>query len=596
MVDYKLKNILFFLFLLSILNLKVNAQETMAHRLFPYANFQHLHDFGNEVYVDNDFGLKRINVDSLSFEDVEYELPKFDSISNTVYFVDIQDLSDSLLYYKKENRIVFNKFSQSYTFIENIDFREAYYFTDEETIYTFNQAKDQLYKSIDQAKTFEPILEIESSNFHFYSDTLFVLGKSGDLFVSEDGGQQWLLKSNIGSSEILYYSGSRLFRLQETSLMVSDDLGGSWNLSFEVTSDIDNFYNSINFKVTLSGKGAFSYGRQLFTTIDGGLTWKLNSYLPLLSQAPNQFEFVEGDKLILQNFGSNSINSLWVYDFDEDSWKSFTKQHFGTLSNIRYLEETESYYAVDILHDWVDTMQVKRSSDGGYTWEELFQIKDAKLGFLVSWEIVDEDNIYFYRYGTQDLVKSENQGQTWEVKYLNENGKASFFHIPNEGEIYFYSVCDNFMAYSIDDGISWDSLFIPNPDLVIDAVIPSKTSFGLGYIIAVNPDNKERFVFYYEGFEILHSQSTGEFNLFPNSALLNSDNQLFFDTWSTYRYDGKNNVLTKLTESEDLMTLAGIDEVDALWFSKIGLSFLVTGSDAENFDTCLLYASPSPRD
>ena len=580
------------------------SQESEANILFPFTRYLELESLDSKVLVNNSDGYKILSNDSLKIQELDFVLPDISDVSSPS---NIQLVSDSTIYFREGfHKVIFNTSTNTHSILPfNVSVYQ-YQYINESVVYGLDDGRDSLFKSNDGGLTFENVLTENIDKYHFYNeDSLFVLTSQKVLLISTNGGETWHEKPlDILANSSIFYSDGKLFVGDFGKMLVTSDLGISWNNAIEIPlEDLNDQFENIH--INSNGYGAAASKSNLFITTDFGKNWELKNYLPALSQRTFDLFVSDANKLFVINSGTHSMTSIWQYDFQNNDWKTFLNNHYGYLKSFRHLEENDSYYCVHFLHETIDTMQVLKSTDGGYNWEPFFTLENASFNNWADWEIVNENLIYFYQQRNGKLVKSENGGFTWEIIF-EENFDNNVINIleADNNSLFFSNFRDNYFVFSKNKGSTWDTISF-NEDQEIYNITMSEIIDGTGYVTVYQSQNESYLIYFLENYSIVNLEEIDESNINPLSININQDSEIIFSDGDlqksrTYSYNGFNNEL-QLIDSLDSGTFIGLDNSDSLWYYSPNYGFFVSDDSVENFDTiplnfCLLYTSPSPRD
>lgn len=227
-----------------------------------------------------------------------------------------------------------------------------------------------LYKSTDQGASIDSLTKFsEITNVYFYDkDNGFVIGNTGELFKTSDGGKSWdTLNLPSGGYEIECFD-------KNTCLMRSSN--------------------------------------NVYKTIDGGENWLSTSH-PTVNKI-RSIEINSSGKAIFAEYKSNSTNIYTSSDYG-DNWT-----YGGELSISSYSMNFSLMDNGNIISIKPYTNDINVSSDNGNSWDtQSISLEEGK--YLYS---MDDNGKYVVAACTTSsnliLVCSDDYGQSWQINSFSD--------------------------------------------------------------------------------------------------------------------------------------------------------------------------------
>lgn len=409
-------------------------------------------------------------------------------LSDQIYAI----ISDETLTISTDGGIVWNEiFTTPFIDIRDISI------TSDGMIYLATETS--LFKSADMGQNWielEPTLSILAVHF-FNSFEGIVSNMDGGISKTIDGGETWFtvhegetLPDAPGDFDFPFYQVGYAYSYNG-KLYKSEDNGDSW---FELTAPVLE-YRSVTFydqEIGILGAGNGSVVR----TIDGGENWEVIQLVDAESYSYiNNVVFKNEQECIAAGPGSNIYRSYdggiswspasYIFDsvmaldiYNEDSLYILGEDNFallysnGTYCNI--ISEVNSFYNdgrdVEMINGslgyavMLDTL--KRTEDGGVTWENVFI--DAIGNCSSGYDLAFANGKLYYSTGCVPRFHiSEDMGYTWSTP---ENYPVrGNIHVHNDQLIYIYPFGPGFsggsISKSVNGGLTWDLILFPETPL-----------------------------------------------------------------------------------------------------------------------------------
>ncbi len=278
------------------------------------------------------------------------------------------------------------------------------------------------------------------------SRKVFVVGECNGatgVVISEDGGQTWaisglradlsnwlrfMVETTPQGEEILYAN-------IDDWLRVSADGGANWTQTTQQGC----------FALAVDPRGGLlaACNTGLVKTADGGITWEVLT----------EDSSVLGFALAVSPQSSTEIFSgkevLWVTRDGGQTW-SQVASGLGAARSELVLDPAGSTM-------YLDSGFLYRSSDGGRTWDGL----SPRLSLAL-----DADGKTIYSGDDTNLLRSTDQGETWEV-LAYPSGVQNWWditltaHPTRSGVLYLDNQDALFLSVTTDGGASWNDLAVP---------------------------------------------------------------------------------------------------------------------------------------
>ncbi|MFH0882393.1 MAG: FlgD immunoglobulin-like domain containing protein [bacterium] len=324
---------------------------------------------------------------------------------------------------------------------------------------------------------------------------------TGSLMESRDGGRTWedlypwltFLSLEFDPSDTNRFWAMAFDGYQYLDLWESDDRGASWTRStlpqegnpggvVAVNSAIwivvsDSFYRThdggetwepfaeshppgmFGFKVNplnpLSWYMFTVYG--LYHTSDDGATWEA---LPDIGMDATSFSCIVPHPVNPNRIYAGGVTGLFRSDDGGENWQRVE----GASAEAVALDPSHPdtlYFGGTYHHMEIDPLILKRSFDGGNSWEQLVEEDYGSMSSMV----VDPRNSAAIYYGdaTGGLYRSSNFGISWSNvdygSFLSGSIYSIQFHPFEDGHIYFGQ---HGIFRSEDDGQTWSNVVLDN--------------------------------------------------------------------------------------------------------------------------------------
>ncbi|MEZ4949116.1 MAG: YCF48-related protein [Saprospiraceae bacterium] len=267
-----------------------------------------------------------------------------------------------------------------------------------------------------------------------------------------------ILPDQMGKEVYTYnYSDSLIWAFfRNGEVQKSIDGGSSWDKIYDFNVPINALYVLLVDSVTLAIKN----GNTLFYSEDGGYSWQNQNLQPSNS---NQ---------IYKGFGKSLFYTQYDYlYFSSDFFQTYIRVETPHQSKPYYFPDSTHFYLLDKISNTIDFYhqdgrhQKIRPETG--TTISTFYYKDFQTGFYQD----TENNIY----------KTENGGQTWEMKFQANENISSFPLIwlfkEDHKKGMLVNQYTNVVFKTDDFGETWYQVTIPFLDLIDVYKINNKTYY-----------------------------------------------------------------------------------------------------------------------
>lgn len=298
---------------------------------------------------------------------------------------------------------------------------------------------------------------------------IYAVGNFGTFMKSTDGGDTWLVNSQVGSPDNSSTGGLSTRTLYtgwffdaNTGIVAGQSLSSNPGL-ISRTTDGGNTWNYIQYSFSgatvrdmyfinsLTGYMAGSSNAKLMKTTDAGITWSDESLKPGF---PAETNYGAVYALDTGNIFLTSTNTKTLYNYKTGiGWTTVsTPGSFTTFTDIifkdantGYISGSGNYFAY--------------TTNGGSIWIQ------SNSSSNVGIEEMDYENGTIYLAGNYSYIyKSTNNGVNWDSIYFRDNSNPNQPQINSPGVIYGISVTGNDISLvghsgsvtiSNDEGSSW---------------------------------------------------------------------------------------------------------------------------------------------
>ncbi len=330
----------------------------------------------------------------------------------------------------------------------------------------------------------------------YFADDQFgwLAGDMGEFWSTSDGGDSWQLMSDPGVGEIQHVvgfdDGSVYVSGENGNIMKSADHGTSWNISYGEFDDFnDAFFVSDNLGWAAANQGL------IYKTMNGGNSWTaLSTGVDFDIQAVH---FLNEEKGFACAWTEWQTTGDLLYTTDGGSTWNIHEDVTGRLADVFFINENKGWIAVDDgrvfktnnggdswsevsnegqFHErvffvnenvgWLIGSSVRRSIDGGETWET------QDVGNVQGIHFLDEQTGWVC--GPQKIYGTNDGGNNWNELWSESWGlgssifKTVFFEDELHGWAmgYYDTPSQARIAYTEDGGETWQSDFYITPSSI----------------------------------------------------------------------------------------------------------------------------------
>jgi photosystem II stability/assembly factor-like uncharacterized protein len=301
----------------------------------------------------------------------------------------------------------------------------------------------------------------------------YIVGDNGTVLKTNDSGNNWSSVFTDSTQSFIstsFVNDSVGYILTSEKLFKTADGGSTWQLKYTYTNSFLNVVwfvsDSIGFIGTDSG---------ILKTIDGGINWLLVQSTPHMIKSiyftNSEIGYFVGGTDSSDNI-YKTINQGVNFTVDALFMQSIKERVFFINNEIGFIIGWYSPY-------------IKKTTDGGLTWIDLYQSFDNSLGGIEINFINEQNGFYVDNSGGQyNLFSTTNSGQTWtnEINIIS-NSNYSISKIStkfNNGLI----IGDNGLIYKKDNLLSINEV---KKNVNIIEIFPNPTSEEIN--IEYNPIN-----------------------------------------------------------------------------------------------------------
>jgi photosystem II stability/assembly factor-like uncharacterized protein len=377
------------------------------------------------------------------------------------------------------------------------------------TIYGISQGNSYLLFSPDEGETWREIKmkylteSLRPVNISFFDNNIILAGwtdiSSGyNLFLSNDGGFTWVpsltgIPTSLNIKNVSNDGENFYISLAGYGIIKSTDKGHSWK-------DITSGVSEPDVKKLLQTKEGDIYaavwGRGLLKSSDEGNSWSdlkinLNDYKVLDIIKTTDGSLFASYRNYLLRYSPVSGSDEWVQIYNP-------VVNSGSL----FADGDNNIYLLTSAY-------VYKSSDLGITWNLMFN-----SGKTFSITENQKGDLYLSARSDQyiSVYKSTNKGQTWTKRYTYTKFiRSSFINVDSRGNLFF--IAETELLKSSDDGQSWRTISVGNPDMLKELYIHKDK-----YFITTTTGGIKRNLFYSEDEGETWIQAAGnlEFNSLNN--------------------------------------------------------------------------------
>lgn len=331
---------------------------------------------------------------------------------------------------------------------------------------------------------------------HFADDNIgWLAGDMGEFWSTSDGGNSWQLMSNPGVGAVYqvfgFEDGSVYVSGENGNIMKSADHGASWNISY---GEFDDF-NDAHFVSGNMGWAAAN-GGLVYKTVNGGNSWTPHS--TGVSFDIQAVHFLDEEKGFACAWTGWQTTGNLLYTTDGGSSWNIHNDVSGRLADVFFIDENTGWIAVD-------DGRVFKTNNGGDSWSEVANegqfhervfFVNVNVGWLIgstvrrttdggqTWDLQDVGNIQGIHFldeqtgwicGPQKIYGTTDGGNSWNELWSESWGvgssifKAVFFEDEMHGWAmgYYDTPSQARIAYTEDGGETWQTDFYITPSSIL---------------------------------------------------------------------------------------------------------------------------------
>ncbi len=332
----------------------------------------------------------------------------------------------------------------------------------------FSYGMTAIYKSEDHgANWFQLYVPLSELNFYnplivdvLNEDVLIVTDRSGDLFMTENGGRTWQRKArtNLRIRSMWFFDLNNAIVLTETSQLLKTDNGGnSWtsvtSFTFSNLKDMWFLTDKIGFVISPDG---------MYRTTNGGTTW---GPIVNVTGVMNKIKFITG------NIGYVFGSALYKTSNGGQSWIKIITPGLPSISGIAHLNNDPNAKMIVSSYGFSDQGRYMTSStDGGITWQS---INDLIMGNVYSISFVTASIGYLTT--ESEIFKTIDGGVNWRTLPPSLGLRYTSHYAIDEKNIV---LSDGINIYRTSDGGNTISMVFPS-DPRPDDYVPAGKIHGV---------------------------------------------------------------------------------------------------------------------
>ena len=330
-----------------------------------------------------------------------------------------------------------------------------------------NNLKDSIgiYISDDNGKSWKKrnngIYRLSIDDIYLFNEKLFAITDFSELYYSSDKSQNWNplnpQDDSIIVSKILIYRDTLFSTSDNNGISFSTDSGVSWSIFSKSLSSLKSITSNIHRNENLF-IAQNQWGVSFYLSEDNGSSWREETTGIFLSNSWMS-DILLLDKSIV--VGSQTEIARISND-NGKNWKFFSNSIIDTsLRFFKFLKSNEKVYALS-------ESKIFESSNYGIDWNFT---ESSKL--INTFNIVTENNIFYFLDDENSLFFSTNVGKTWTPINITDENEIHYSKLfVFNGIIILTSKLG--ITLSRNSGESWENYFLENVNqnnLFIDLVI-----------------------------------------------------------------------------------------------------------------------------
>lgn len=396
--------------------------------------------------------------------------------------------------------------------------------------------KSGFFISHDYGKTtiLKKSLELQDGTIKSFEDNInYLLKYTGNnywLYIFDDKGENFRLMSILANPNIHFNKLNNNLISINTNIQSSNNLGRT-NVALTLPSSFEKLYTILELT---QGKLLLLAHPNCFTSLDGGISWLVDSSFSIprtignnykfslsgennIMLHSNQLSYLINDEINFQRIDINesldSINKFNVFE-NNNLWVRSTNQlQFMSIDNgaswfdllKNFNKPPDSYIDLPVqLQDQSILLnsesEVLRTNDFGLSWD----LANFPRIFSNDIQIIPSKFSLFFA-NDKSLFISTNNAQSWRLIFNSLKSKISLERTDlfiSENNILYYGQYDldrpDYLYYSTVNGLIWESRELPNFDQDANYIFISGNSncYWTGY----HPSENKQLIYYMKDF------------------------------------------------------------------------------------------------
>jgi photosystem II stability/assembly factor-like uncharacterized protein len=317
---------------------------------------------------------------------------------------------------------------------------------------------------------------------------------------AQENGKWEILNEGFGEMREIYFVGENNgWILSRSNLWNTEDGGKTWkNISLPEGLDLYNIKFTSAAVGWVVGSSGENPNRNIYKTLDGGLTWSLLSDLPDLyfniDAVNDSVVFVVGYST------SHCAGRIFKTTNGGKSWIDITPLNIVNDIDLIPIYFFDQYKGLVQGGCYNNNRKILKTFDGGLNWE--IQTLPLPFSFLFNTQIVNDSTIYFIAQNAAEppflyyLGYTSDMFDSWTIVYESEN---SFNFYALDQDYIFASIEDShgnlYIMRSTDGGYTWQkkqSIWGGNGQIYFNT---PRSGFILGNGFYRSTDGGENWIF-----------------------------------------------------------------------------------------------------
>jgi photosystem II stability/assembly factor-like uncharacterized protein len=245
-----------------------------------------------------------------------------------------------------------------------------------------------------------------------YQSNVWIIGRNGDILKSTDYGMNWQYQfgENVNNLCDVFFLNSTIGWIGNLygTILKTVDGGNNWQVYSNV---IPYEIIDIFFKDQLNGWASTYYG--VFRSTDGGITWTLESDLPILPF--NSIQFIN----ISQGYVAGWNGNIFKTTDGGENWSSISTSTNFRIECVYFTSVDTGWIGGELIYD----QAIFKTTDGGNTWNA--ELANQLSGLIYSICFLNE--IGFASSSEGQIYKTNNGGYNWNIVYQSDPVPWSYY-------------------------------------------------------------------------------------------------------------------------------------------------------------------------